>query len=506
MYIFDTTLRDGEQSPGASLTTEEKLIIAKQLARLGADVIEAGFPIASKGDFEAVKRIADTVTGPSICGLARADEKDIDRCWAAIKDAENPRIHTFIATSPVHREKKLRKTKEEVIDSAVRAVERARSYCGDVEFSPEDATRTEFGYLCDVVKAVIDAGATVVNIPDTVGYSEPEEFGTIIKHLLEEVPETKNVTISVHCHDDLGNAVANSLAAVRQGATQVECCINGIGERAGNASAEEVIMNLITRKDYFGADLGIHTEEIYRTSRIVSSMTGIGVQRNKAVVGENAFAHEAGIHQHGMLCSEETYEIISPSMIGWAGTGFVIGKHSGSHAVRALLKKEGYELTEGQMDEITSKVKELADKQKQVETDDLIAIANDVVHQLSEKERIIKLEEFMVTTGNRIMPTASIRLKIDGKDRIGVGTGVGSVDAVSHAIQSVIDPSLSLVEFNLKAITGGTDALGDVSIRMKDKDQNIFHAEAVNEDIVRAGAVAIIKGANKALNFKKRKR
>lgn len=505
IMIFDTTLRDGEQSPGASLTPREKLAIAKQLAMLGVDVIEAGFPTASEGDFEAVKMIAKNVKGPVICGLARTTDSDIDRCWQAVKHARRPRIHTFIATSPIHLEKKLKKSKEEVIAMAVRAVRRARKYCDDVEFSPEDATRTGFDYLCEIVRAAIRAGATVINIPDTVGYAEPGEFGERIKKLLERVPEARNVMISVHCHNDLGNAVANSLAAVKNGATQIECCMNGIGERAGNASTEEVVMNLVTRNDFFNVDVGVKTNEIYKTSRLVSKLTGMEVQRNKAIVGQNAFAHEAGIHQHGMLCSKKTYEIMTPSMVGWTGDNLVIGKHSGKHAVHALLKGQGYEPTKEQMNRITTKIKHLADKQKQVERDDIIAIANDVVHQLSEKEQIIKLKEFMVTTGNRITPTASVRLIVDGKLKTGTGTGVGSVDALSHAIQSVIDPSLRLVEFNLRAITGGTNALADVSIKLEDEKHNLFSAEAVNEDIVRASAIAIIKGANKALNFRDKK-
>ncbi len=505
IFIFDTTLRDGEQSPGASLTAGEKLAIAKQLARMGVDVIEAGFPAASEGDFEAVKAIAKSVRGPVICGLARAEDRDIDRCWEAVRHSRRPRIHTFIATSQIHLDKKLKKSRGDVIAIASRAVRRARSYCRDVEFSPEDASRTGFDYLCDVVRAVIKAGATVVNIPDTVGYAEPSEFADRIRMLFERVPEARGVVISVHCHNDLGNAVANSLAAVNAGAAQVECCMNGIGERAGNASTEEVVMNLVARKDFFGCETGIRTGEICRTSRLVSKLTGMDVQRNKAVVGQNAFAHEAGIHQHGMLCSRRTYEIMTPSMVGWTGDGMVIGKHSGKHAVHALLKEEGYEPSEEHMGLITAKIKQLADKQKQVERDDVIAIANDVIHQLSEKEQVIKLREFMVTTGNRITPTASVRLVVDGKPRTGSGTGVGSVDALSHAIQSVIDPSLRLVEFNLRAITGGTNALANVSIKLEDRERNLFSAEAVNEDIVRASAIAIIKGANKALNYGRRK-
>ncbi|RKY53200.1 MAG: 2-isopropylmalate synthase, partial [Candidatus Neomarinimicrobiota bacterium] len=312
ILIFDTTLRDGEQSPGASLTVNEKILIAEQLSKLGVDVIEAGFPVASLGDFEAVKKIAQTIEGSVICGLARAVDKDIDRCWEAVKYAKKPRIHTFIATSSIHRDEKLHKSKEEVIADAVHAVKRAKSYCDDVEFSPEDAGRTSLEYMCDVVSAVIDAGASTINIPDTVGYTEPEEFGNRIKTLFEKVPEARNVVVSVHCHNDLGNAVANSLAAVRQGATQVECCVNGIGERAGNASLEEVVMNLETRRDFFDVDTHINTKELFKTSRLVSNLTGLSISRNKAIVGLNAFAHEAGIHVDGLLKERSTYEIMTP--------------------------------------------------------------------------------------------------------------------------------------------------------------------------------------------------
>ncbi len=501
--LFDTTLRDGEQSPGASLTTKEKLIIAKQLAKLGVDVIEAGFPIASEGDFEAVKLIAKTVKGPAICGLARTIPEDIDRAWEAVKYAKKPRIHVFIATSEIHIEKKLRKSKEEVIKMAEEGVKRAKKYCQDVEFSPEDAARTDLSYMCDVVKAAIKAGATTINIPDTVGYAEPEEFAYRIKYVFDNVPEAKDIVISVHCHDDLGNAVANSLAAVKAGATQVEGCINGLGERAGNAAIEEIAMNIKTRKDFFNVHTGINTKEIYKTSRLVSNLTGIEIQRNKAIVGRNAFAHEAGIHQHGVLSDKRTYEIMKSAEIGWTGENLVIGKHSGKHAVMDLLTREGYDLTKEQVGQVTTKVKELADKQKVVEGGDIIAIANDIIHQLSEEETIIKLKEFSVNTGNKTTPTASVRLIVEGKEKTGAGAGVGPVDAVSKAIWNIIGPSLKLTEYNLKAITGGTNALADVSIKLEDKEKKVFSAQAVDEDVIKASVMAIIKGINKALNWKK---
>ena len=366
IIIFDTTLRDGEQSPGASLNIDEKLLIAHQLEKLGVDVIEAGFPIASQGDFEAVKRIALAMKHTTVCGLARASKFDITRCWEAVKYAKKPRIHTFIATSKVHMETKLKKTKEEIIEITTEAVKLAKSFCDDVEFSPEDAGRTDLDYMCDVVRAAIKAGATTINIPDTVGYTEPNEFGNRIKYLLEKVPEANDVVISVHCHNDLGNAVANSLAAIENGATQVEGCINGIGERAGNAALEEIIMNLKTRKDYYNVHVNINTKEIYRTSRLVSNLTGINVQRNKAIVGENAFAHEAGIHQHGVLANKNTYEIMISEDIGWEGENIVIGKHSGKHAVKKILENEGLKVTEKQLSEITAKIKNLADSRSHV--------------------------------------------------------------------------------------------------------------------------------------------
>ena len=500
ILIFDTTLRDGEQSPGASLTVKEKIIIAEQLSKLGVDVIEAGFPVASVGDFEAVKAIARSIEGHVICGLARAVDKDIDCCWEAVKYAKKPRIHTFIATSSIHRDEKLKKSKEEVINDAVRAVKRAKSYCNDVEFSPEDAGRTSLEYMCDVVEAVIEAGATTINIPDTVGYTEPEEFAHRIRTLFEKVPEANDVVISVHCHNDLGNAVANSLAAVKAGATQVECCVNGIGERAGNASLEEVVMNLKTRKDYFGVDTNINTKELFKTSRLVSNLTGLNIARNKAIVGLNAFAHEAGIHQHGVLQSRSTYEIMNAADVGWSGENIVIGKHSGKHAITALLEEDGYILTQEQTNQVTEKVKDLADKNKSVERDDVLAIAMDVLGQLSEMEQRIKLEGFTVTTGSSMTPTASVKLKINDEERIGTGVGDGPIDALSKAVWSIVDPSLKLLEYNLKAITGGTDALADVSIKLEDANGKVFLGRAVHEDVVRAGLLAIISGLNRYMN------
>ncbi len=503
ILIFDTTLRDGEQSPGGSLTVQEKLIIAKQLAKLNVDIIEAGFPISSDGDFEAVKLIAQSVKGPVICGLARAINQDIDRAWEAIKYSDKPRIHTFIATSQIHMDKKLRKSREEIIQMAVDAVKHAKQYCDDVEFSPEDAARTDMDYMCDVVRAAINAGAVTINIPDTVGYAEPEEFGKRIKYLFEKVPEANNIVISCHCHDDLGLAVANSLAAIQNGATQAECTINGIGERAGNASMEEIVMNLKTRADYFKSFYTeINTKEIYKTSRMVSDLTGLAVQRNKAIVGANAFAHEAGIHQHGVISDKSTYEIIQAEDVGWVGQGLVMGKHSGKHAVNAMLKGIGYELSREQVDSIIQRIKELADKQKEVMREDIIAIASDVAGALKKEEIIISLEEISISTGNKTRPNAFVKLNIMNQSKSGKGEGVGPVDAVCNAIKSVIGPSISLKEYNLKAITGGTDALAEVAIKVEDNNGNIFKAEAVDEDVIMASTKAFIQGINKAMNFK----
>src|SRR3989338_4609594 len=508
IIIFDTTLRDGEQSPGASLTTPEKLIIAKQLAKLGVDVIEAGFPISSDGDFEAVKLIAQEVKGPTICGLARTKKEDIDRSWEAVKYSKKPRIHTFIATSDIHIKEKLRKTKEEVIEMAREAVRHAKSLCDDIEFSPEDSARTDINYMCDIVKATIEAGATTINIPDTVGYAEPEEFGHRIKTVFDklgDVIKKNKVIISVHCHNDLGLAVANSLAAVKNGATQVECTINGIGERAGNCSLEEVVMNLKTRNDFFSeVETTINTKQIFKASQLVSQLTGLAVQRNKAIVGANAFAHEAGIHQHGVMNSRSTYEIMQPEQIGWIGTNLVIGKHSGHHAIEQALKEAGFDLAKDKVQKVIEKVKELADKQKEVMREDITAIAADIAAGLSKEEEIIKLEEVKVTSGNKLQPEAEVTVTIDNQTKTGKGKGVGPVDALSHAIRTLIDPSIILKEYGLEAITGGTDALANVSIKVQDPNGNIFKSEAVNEDIIMASAIALVKGMNKALNFQRK--
>jgi len=498
--IFDTTLRDGEQSPGATLTHNEKILIAHQLARLNVDVIEAGFPVASEDDFRAVKEIADTVKGPSICALARAIDKDVDIAWNAIRNAEKPRIHTFMSSSDIHLKYQFKKSRKEALEMAVNAVKRAKGYCDDVEFSPMDATRSDPAFVFEMLERCIDAGATTVNIPDTVGYSTPEEYGALIKSIVENVPNISNAAISTHCHNDLGFAVANSLAGVLNGASQVECTVNGIGERAGNASMEEIAMALHTRKSFYDAETGLKLDEIFKSSQMVSNLTGLTVQRNKAVVGENAFAHESGIHQHGLLANKLTYEIMNPEMIG-KKTELVLGKHSGKAAVMDALKKMGFSFSAEQADEITAKIKELADKKKSVKDEDIVAIASDVLHQASSQDKIVVLGKLEVKTGNRSKPSATVELVIDGKACVGKGEGVGPVDAVAHAIQSVIPQKIQLRQYNLKAITGGTDALADVVIRLADDKGNVFDAEAVNEDVIMASAYAIVQGYNKALNF-----
>lgn len=381
VLIFDTTLRDGEQSPGASLNKQEKLIIARQLAKLNVDIIEAGFPVSSNDDFEAVKQIAMQIQGPVICGLARTIKKDIDRAWEAIKYSDKPRIHVFVATSKIHMDKKLKKTEQEIIEMIKEMIAYAKSLCSDIEFSPEDASRTDMDFMIRAIETAIKSGAITINIPDTVGYAEPEEFGQRIQQVLEKLKDLiikKNVVISVHCHNDLGNAVANSLAAVKSGARQVECTINGIGERAGNCALEEVVMNLKTRKDYFNLDTNINIKEIFKTSKIVSELTNLEVQRNKAIVGRNAFAHEAGIHQHGMIKDKSTYEIMIPEDVGWRGESFVIGKHSGKNAIEKILKENGYNFEETKIREITKKLKELADIKKEILKEDILEIANNL--------------------------------------------------------------------------------------------------------------------------------
>jgi len=499
VYVFDTTLRDGEQSPGASLNTHEKIEIAKQLARLGVDIIEAGFPISSPGDFEAVKLIAEQVEGPVICGLARAKDIDVDRAAEAIKPAKRRRIHTFIATSQIHREKKLRMSKEEIIEMAVNAIKRARNYTDDVEFSPEDASRTDIDYMCDVIEAAIDAGATTINIPDTVGYSNPVEFGNRIKYVREKVPNIQKAIISIHCHDDLGLAVANSLSGLMNGARQVECTINGIGERAGNASLEEIVMSLKCRKDFYNLETGIQAEQIYRTSRMVSSMTGITVQPNKAIVGSNAFAHESGIHQDGVLKERKTYEIMMAEDVGWVGTSMIMGKHSGRHAFKDRLTQLGYNnLNEDQLNKAFERFKALCDKKKVVYDDDLISIV--------EQERVQVPETYVLTSIRAVSdskeePSATVEIVHEGKTLKGTATGDGPVDAAYKVIQELTKVEANLVNYNIQAVTKGTDSQGVVSVTLEEDGVNVT-GRGSNTDVVVASVNAYLNAINRLIFFK----
>ncbi|MEK6957547.1 MAG: 2-isopropylmalate synthase [archaeon] len=497
--IFDTTLRDGEQSPGATLTHKEKIMIARQLERLNVDIIEAGFPVASDDDFIAVKEIAKTLSKPVVCALARCRKEDIDRAFKAIESAKKPRIHVFLATSPIHMKYKLHMEPAQVKAEAEKWVRYAKNYCEDIEFSPEDAGRSEKEFLYDVLEKAIDAGATTLNIPDTVGYTQPKEFGSLIKDIIANTPNyNESITISTHCHDDLGLSVANSLAAIENGATQVEGTINGIGERAGNAALEEVIMNLHARENYFNATTNIKLDEIYNTSKMVSGFTSMVVQANKAIVGRNAFAHEAGIHQHGILANREVYEIMNPLTIGKT-TELVIGKHSGKAAVADFLKKRGYSMSNKEVQDVTDKMKALADKNKIIFEEDIIAIANNIADRLSPEKVLVKLEEITISTGNKVKPVASVRLSVKGMEVAAKAEGVGPVDAMANAIIRAVGKEFRLKDYNLKAITGGTDALADVTITITDSNGSSFTAEALKEDIAMASAQALIKCLNKAM-------
>jgi len=497
IIIFDTTLRDGEQSPGASLDVQKKLEIAHQLARLGVDVIEAGFPISSPGDFEAVERTAREVKGPIVCGLARAITKDIDAAHRAISPARRKRIHVFLATSNIHMKYKLKKAKEEIVNQTKYFVRMARSLVGDVEFSPEDASRTEKRFLFRVVRAAIAAGAGTINIPDTVGYSMPQEFGQLIKEIKENVPNINKAILSVHCHNDLGLAVANSLAAVLNGAGQIECTINGLGERAGNASLEEIVMALRTRRDFLGWVSGVKTEEIYRTSRLVSKLTGIVVQPNKAIVGQNAFRHEAGIHQDGVLKRRATYEIMHPKDIGLeVSGGLVLGKHSGRHAFLERLKKLGFHLTPAQIDKLFFKrFKKLADKKKEVFDEDLIAL---VEEEISVTPKIWQLVELEVKSGTQTTPVATISLKSKGKRFSQSSSGDGPVDACYKAIDKITGVKGRLLDYSIQAVSRGKDALGEVHLRIKAKGKEIS-GRSSSTDIIEASAKAYLDAINKLL-------
>jgi 2-isopropylmalate synthase len=496
--IFDTTLRDGEQSPGASMNIEEKIEVARQLARLKVDVIEAGFPISSPGDFEAVKAVAQTVKGPGVAGLCRASKGDIDRAWEALQYAKKPVIHTFIATSDIHLEKKLKKSREEVLEIARLAVKHAKGYCEDVEFSAEDAARSDMDYLCQVVEAVIDAGATVVNLPDTVGYAIPSEYGNMIATVIKRVPNSKKAVFSVHCHNDLGLAVANSLAAVMAGAGQIECTINGIGERAGNAALEEVVMAINTRADLFDMKTGVVTREIYRASRLVSDVTGLAVQANKAIVGSNAFAHEAGIHQHGVLQEKRTYEIMDAEAVGLAESKLVLGKHSGRHAFEDRLKQLGFHLSREDLERAFARFKETADKKKEIFDEDLEAIVADETHAIPAKYELCYMNVMTTLEG---YPTATICLKTSDGDICDAGIGVGSVDAVYKTIDKMVKAKYRLADFTVKSVTGGTDALGEVTVKLEAKNGEIYTGRGASLDIVEASAKAYINAVNKLTHY-----
>lgn len=508
IIIFDTTLRDGEQSPGATLNVEEKLAIARQLARLGVDIIEAGFPFASPGDFEAVQKIAQQVgtpDGPTICGLARATRQDIQAAAAALKPAAKPRIHTFIATSDIHLEYKLRKTRREVLAIAAEMVSYAKSFVEDVEFSPEDAGRSDPEFLYEVLEQAIAAGATTINIPDTVGYTTPSEFGGLIRGIRDNVPNIDQAIISVHGHNDLGLAVANFLEAVKNGARQLECTINGIGERAGNAALEELVMALHVRRQFYNPFLGrspeseaplthIDTRQIYKTSRMVSNLTGMFVQPNKAIVGANAFAHESGIHQDGVLKHKLTYEIMDAQSIGLTDNQIVLGKHSGRNAFRTRLKELGFELGEQELNRAFLRFKELADKKKSITDWDLEAIVNDEIQQTPERFR---LEHVQITCGDRAKPTATVTLLTpDGQELTDAAIGTGPVDAVYRAINRVIDVPNELIEFSVQSVTAGIDAIGEVTIRVRHGDR-IFSGHSANTDIVVASAHAYVHALNR---------
>ena len=496
MVIFDTTLRDGEQSPGASLTKREKLEIAKVLAEMKVDVIEAGFPISSPDDFEGVKAIAQNIKGSEICGLARAIRSDIDACWEAVKYAKKSRIHTFIATSDIHLKYKLKKSRSQVLNQAVEAVKYAKKFTSNVQFSPEDATRSDFAFLCQVIEAVITAGATTINIPDTVGYSVPFEFAQLIKNIVVQVPNIRKATISVHCHDDLGMAVANSLSAIKEGARQIECTINGIGERAGNAALEEVVMSVITRKDLFPLISNVKTHQIHKVSRLVSSLTGVIVQPNKAIVGGNAFAHEAGIHQHGILSKRITYEIMKPESVGLTESKLVLGKHSGRHAFAKRLKDLGYKLSLSQLDKVFVSFKVLADRKKQIYDEDLHMLVEDEVNIGRKQREIFSLDYIHTISGNRAVPTATVRLKKEKEIIQEASCGDGPVDAAYKSIDKICGFKVTLIDYNLRSISCGKDALGEVLIKLKWKEK-IINGRGTSTDIIEASAKAYLNAINK---------
>ena len=498
VLIFDTTLRDGEQAPGASMNQQEKLEIAYALERLGVDIIEAGFPVISKGDFDAVTAVSKYIKGSTVCGLARSIKKDIDAANDALKGARNKRIHVFLATSKIHMQHKLKKTQEEILRMAVDAVKYARTKVSDVEFSPEDASRSERGFLFRILEEVIKAGAGTVNIPDTVGYSIPAEYGGLIAAIKNNVPNINKAIISAHCHDDLGVGVANSLEAVRQGARQVECTVNGIGERAGNASMEEIVMAIKTRSDIYGCTTGIRTQEICRVSRLVSKYTGFVVSPNKAIVGGNAFRHEAGIHQDGILKERSTYEIMRPEDVGFTGTGLVLGKHSGRHAFKERLKSLGIELKEKEVDKAFERFKNVADKKKNVFDEDLVAIVEDEVKGFQKTWSLVSLS---ATSATNIAPQVEVVLRSKGKNYKKSSTGDGLVDACYKAIEGITKIKGELLDYSIHSVTRGKDALGEVTVKVRFKENSVI-THGASTDILEASVKAYINAVNKLLSQK----
>jgi 2-isopropylmalate synthase len=497
--IFDTTLRDGEQAPGATLNKGEKLEIAIQLARLGVDVIEAGFPIASPDDFDAVATVAREVKGPRIAGLARAIEKDIRVCWDAVKAADLPRIHTFISTSPIQMKYQIKKTPDVVLADTRAMVSLARDLAAghsgaDVEFSAMDASRSEPGFLAEVLGIAVECGATTINIPDTVGYAVPIEFGDFIRELYRLCPSLHDICVSVHCHNDLGLATANSLAAVRAGATQVECAVNGIGERAGNTSLEEVVMALRTRADLFDCSSGVETTEIARTSRLVSTLTGYVIQRNKAIVGRNAFAHESGIHQAGVLSEPSTFEIMQPSDVGLTESDIVLGKHSGRHALRAKLAELGYRMSDADLDDAFRRFKEIADKKKQVTVLDLEALVNE---EIRERQDVYSLRSFVSQSGSTIIPTSQVEVEARGEIKYGRSFSNGTVESVFKAIDDAVGIEGSLADYQVQAISAGKDSLAEVRVAVVVNDRS-FNGQAVSYDVMEASAKAYVRAVNNA--------
>ncbi len=499
VIIFDTTLRDGEQSPGASMNTAEKVRLAVQLEKLGVDVIEAGFPAASEGDFEAVSKIADRLKHTEVAGLARASKGDIERAWNAIQHAARPRIHTFIATSDIHMKYKLNMNREQVLAATREAVTFARSLTDNVEFSAEDGSRSDRDFLCQVFEAAIEAGASTINLPDTVGYAVPDEFADMVRYVIANTPGIGNAVLSVHCHNDLGLATANTLAAINAGARQAEVTINGIGERAGNTSLEEVVMALHTRQNYLPAATDIKKDQIHPTSRLVSMITGIIVQPNKAIVGANAFAHEAGIHQDGVLKNPMTYEIMKPETIGLSRNRLVLGKHSGRHALRNHLKEMGYDLSDEELDIVFTKFKDLADKKKQLVDEDLEAIVTEGILRTVD---VFELEYLHVTCGTTVLPMASVKLNVNGRSMKGAGYGNGPIDSAFNTIAKIVGTDSELLRFSVSALTGGTDAQGEVTVRLQE-DGLLALGRGSDPDIITASAKAYINGLNR-LEYLKR--